>query len=52
LWVGGIIFELFTQPADMYVDGAAVAVEIIAPHPREDQVTGEDSPLIAHQLNQ
>ena len=44
--------DLLAQPTHVHVHSAAVAVEVIAPHARQQQIAREHRALMAHQLSQ
>src|SRR5512146_567881 len=50
LGMRGIGFDFLAQPANVDVDSACVAVEIVAPEAGEQEITREDRALVTHQF--
>src|SRR5947209_8258969 len=51
-WMGGVVVELGPKPADVDINRAAIAVEIIAPHVLEELFAREDHARPPRQLDQ
>src|SRR5947208_904540 len=47
-----IRLNLFAQPADMHIDGAAVAQEIVAPNPFQQHIARKRHTTVADQARQ